>query len=112
MAPAMTAQATTADRDKPDGALTIAITPGGAPAGGIGTTSCGSTPIIRSGVSWTRCGSARMATTTTTAPGRTHIGGIRTIRIFSTPIILTGFHGSPVGTTPTAPTTRSTIGTM
>src|SRR5271166_5270308 len=104
-------RATTADRDKPDGALTIVITPGAAPDGGISTTSCGSTPIIRSGALWTHCGSTRMATTTTTATGRTHIGGIRTIRISSTPIILIGFHGSPVGTTPTAPTTRSTTGT-
>ena len=47
---ATTAPATTADRVKRDGAPTTTNTPGEAHAGGIGTTSCGSTSIIRNGL--------------------------------------------------------------
>ena len=46
---AMTARATTADPEKPDGALTTMVTRWQARDGGISTTSCGSTAIIRNG---------------------------------------------------------------
>jgi hypothetical protein len=42
-------EATTEHPDKQDGAHMIMVTTGGAPDGGIGTTSSGSMPLIRNG---------------------------------------------------------------